>query len=496
MTSSTPAALEQIDIWETLRREVLKRAPALSRELEERATLQWQAVLPRDRAALALACALDMAPLTPTVRRHARMLLQQFEEDGLLDPLMGAGRVREEPLLPAYHDLSEKQRAAISHDLRWIQGEDFMAMLRDMPGPVAALETLDRRSRALRGNRGARFLLHLGYPMLVPDKARRRWMHRFGMIADGGETAKARYEALRAADAFAHHSGAKLAELDLFLSAFTGAGEGDLRDAAFCGATPQCRLCPLRPRCQYARFLEAHGKLNGDDKAARRNLSETFLPEDRPREKLATNGAESLTNAELLAIILRTGSGQEHAVELANRILRDAGSLERLARFSIAELTRLGGVGPVKAITIKASLELARRLSMSSSSDELVVTKARDVFEHLRGYFLERRKEQFLCLLLNTKNRVVRQVIVSEGTLNQSLVHPREAFQEAVKDSAAGVIFVHNHPSGDPQPSRDDRTITQRLVKAGEVVGIRVLDHIIIGRESYFSFADEGQLQA
>ncbi|MCC6545606.1 DNA repair protein RadC [Candidatus Sumerlaeota bacterium] len=221
-----------------------------------------------------------------------------------------------------------------------------------------------------------------------------------------------------------------------------------------------------------------------------------MLPEDRPREKLARAGAGSLTPAELLAILLRTGTDKEHAVELAAKILRTAGSLDRLAHMSIGELTRIEGLGPVKAVTIQAALELARRLSSSTTPDEQPsVTSSRDVYEHLRPYFLNRRKEQFVALLLNSKRRIQRQIVVSEGILNQSLVHPREAFQEAVKDSASAVIFAHNHPSGDPKPSRDDIAITHRLAKTGAILGIPVLDHVIVGGDNYYSFAESGTLE-
>src|SRR5690606_12999898 len=150
---------------------------------------------------------------------------------------------------------------------------------------------------------------------------------------------------------------------------------------------------------------------------------------------------------------------------------------------------------PVKAITIKAALELAKRLSHQRREERPRINTARDVFELLRGYFLDVRKEQFICLIMDTKGRVARRVVVSEGTLTQSLVHPREAFQEALKDSGASVIFAHNHPSGDPTPSRDDQLITHKLWRAGDLLGIRVLDHVIIGREKWFSFSDEGRLR-
>ena len=487
--------LEWIDAYETLRQRVLEETPGLSQTIQERLALNGRASAGRDRATLALVCALDLPDLTPAVRRHARVLLQSFEQEGYLDD-HGASFVSEDKL-PQYAELPAEQRGRLARDVNWIATDEFNAELGAAAGPVAALAMLERRAKILRGNRGARFLVLLGYPMVIPDRGRRRWMNRFGLLGELTENRGNRDEALRVLDDFARQTGANLLEADFLLGVFTGAIGSDAEGGAYCGNTPRCADCPIRSHCQFGRFLERHGDLVAPGtKPERRNLTDAYLPEERPREKLQAQGPDKLTNAELLAILLRTGSGKDHAVELSNKILRSAGSLDRLAKFSVAELTRIDGVGPVKAITIKAALELARRLAEAPvAAEEFNVTRSRDVFEKLRGYFLDRQKEQFVCLLLNTKNKLLRQVTISEGTLNQTIVHPREAFQEAIRDGASAVLFVHNHPSGDPTPSRDDRATTQRLVQTGEVVGIRVLDHIIIGRQSFFSFADAGELE-
>jgi len=221
-------------------------------------------------------------------------------------------------------------------------------------------------------------------------------------------------------------------------------------------------------------------------------------PEDeRPREKLRQRGVESLSDAELLALILRTGdaaSGRS-ALDLGRDLLADFGSLRTLAHASLTEICRIKGTGPAKASAIKAALQLGKKLS----ADRLLIgsdrfTSPAQVFNHYRHIMRDRRKEYFLTLLLDGKNRIVREVQVSEGSLNQSIVHPREVFNPAVRDSAAAMILLHNHPSGDPTPSREDREITRRLREAGELLGIKVLDHIIIGDESYISFVEQGLL--
>lgn len=221
-------------------------------------------------------------------------------------------------------------------------------------------------------------------------------------------------------------------------------------------------------------------------------------PEDeRPREKLLKRGAAALSDAELLALILRTGdgAGKTSAIDLGRALLVNfGGSLRALARAELNELQQVRGLGLAKAASLKAAFTLASRFK-----DRPLVTLDRfttpsQVFEYFHHELRDRQKELFLVLLLDSKNRITRKVTVSEGSLDQSIVHPREVFAPAVRESAAAVIFVHNHPSGDPAPSREDRDITRRLKEAGELLGIRVLDHLIIGDGSYFSFTESGQL--
>lgn len=220
-------------------------------------------------------------------------------------------------------------------------------------------------------------------------------------------------------------------------------------------------------------------------------------PEDeRPREKMQQRGVEALSDAELLAVILRTGdaASKRSALDLGRELLASFGNLKALGQASLAEICQVKGTGPAKAASIKAALQLGRKLA----ADRLLMANDRftspaQVADHYKPVLRDRRKEYFLILLLDGKNRIMREVQVSEGSLNQSIVHPREVFNQAVRDSAAAVILLHNHPSGDPTPSREDREITRRLKEAGDLLGIRVLDHIIIG-DSYLSFVEQGLL--
>ncbi|HEX2770601.1 MAG TPA: DNA repair protein RadC [Geobacteraceae bacterium] len=220
-------------------------------------------------------------------------------------------------------------------------------------------------------------------------------------------------------------------------------------------------------------------------------------PEDeRPREKLLKRGPETLTDAELLALILRTGdaSSKRSALDIGRELLQEFGDLRALAAASLTDICRNKGTGPAKAACLKAALELANRVKSRRLESSERYTSPQQIFEHYHFTYRDRRKEYFLALLLDGKNRIIREVQVSEGSLNQSIVHPREVFSPAVRESAAAIILVHNHPTGDPTPSREDIDITRRLKEAGELMGVRVLDHIIIGDGTFLSFVAQGML--
>jgi DNA repair protein RadC len=217
---------------------------------------------------------------------------------------------------------------------------------------------------------------------------------------------------------------------------------------------------------------------------------------DRPREKLLDKGAHALSETELLAIVLRNGNAStgETAIDHARLLLTRFGGLSGIDKASISELGSLKGIGPAKVAQIKASLEIARRVGNHKWEVGQPLRSSEDVFRHFRDSLGNEKRELFFVVLLNNKNRKIREVKISEGSLTASLVHPREVYNPVIRESAAAVIFVHNHPSGDPAPSQEDIEITRRLKEVGDLMGVRVLDHVVIGLERYYSFSDKGML--
>jgi len=214
--------------------------------------------------------------------------------------------------------------------------------------------------------------------------------------------------------------------------------------------------------------------------------------EDRPRERLARLGPEALRDAELIAIILRTGTRQEGAVALADRLIRHFGNLRGVSRASVEELQQVKGLGKVKAIEVKAALELGQRLAVFTDNNRPRIRSAEDVANLMMIPYKTAEVEEFKALLLNTKNEVVKIVDISTGSLDATVALPRDVFRQAVREGASAVIATHNHPSGDPEPSRDDIALTKRLDESANLLGLRFLDHIIFGDGKYISLQERG----
>ncbi len=215
---------------------------------------------------------------------------------------------------------------------------------------------------------------------------------------------------------------------------------------------------------------------------------------ERPRERLRLGGAGSLALAELIALVLRTGAPGATALELARALLDRFGSLDGIARAGDAELSGLSGMGPAKLASLRAALEIGARHAHTPLRPGARLGGPEEVWAHFAARQRAARQEVFSVLLLDTRHRLIREVAVSVGSLNQSLVHPREVYGPALRESAAAILVVHNHPSGDPKPSREDHDVTRRLVRVGQILGIPLLDHVVVAAQGYCSFARSGWL--
>lgn len=223
-------------------------------------------------------------------------------------------------------------------------------------------------------------------------------------------------------------------------------------------------------------------------------LIKDYRKEERPRERFLHDGAESLSNQELLAILLRTGTKSESVIDVANRIIHVFEGLRLLKEASVEELTSIKGIGEAKAIQLLASVELGRRIHCQNQLERYVIRSPEDGANYCMEEMRFLSQEHFVCLYLNTKNEVLHKRTIFIGSLNASIVHPREVYKEAFRRSAASIICLHNHPSGDPTPSREDIEVTKRLVECGKIIGIDLLDHIIIGEQKYVSLKEKGYI--
>ncbi len=366
-----------------------------------------------------------------------------------------------------------------------------------------AVACIRRRLPNLKGLTVYRFLAAIGYPVAVPSVDAMRFCRYIGLL-DEGEKAAAAEKYLALCERASRVTGVPVAQVGHLLAIYSGGHKLD-GHTPVCGKRPRCQVCSLAGRCSHYPTVAAAAAeataLSGTGKASPdRGLKiKDWAMDERPRERLLAG--ERLSNSELLAIILRTGSGRLSAVDLGRELMKEFQTLHDLEKASPQDIVgrmRGKGIGEAKAAEICAALELGRRVAQPAADTRLglrQVGSSREVFELCRPRYKAATQEEFLLLILNTKNRVQKEVSVSIGTLNSSIVHPRDVFRHALREAAAAVIFVHNHPSGDPAPSDEDILLTARLVDVGKLLGIQVLDHVIIGSHEFYSFADHRRLK-
>lgn len=216
---------------------------------------------------------------------------------------------------------------------------------------------------------------------------------------------------------------------------------------------------------------------------------------ERPRERLQQVGAENLSNEELLSIILKSGTKRKSVKELSIDILKEIGEIKNLRNITKETLQKIEGVGMVQALTILSVIELGKRVYLESSYDrKVILNSSSNIFEYMKYQLWDKKQEYFYCLYVNSKKELLERKLLFMGTVNRSIVHPREVFKHAYLCSASGIICVHNHPSGDISPSKEDIRLTNSLVEIGKLNGIPIIDHIIIGNDNYYSFYEEGEI--
>lgn len=215
---------------------------------------------------------------------------------------------------------------------------------------------------------------------------------------------------------------------------------------------------------------------------------------ERPRERLIRDGAQALSNQEIIALLLGSGTKSESVLQLAARVIQHFDGLKLLKEASVKELMDIRGIGEAKAVQLKAALELGRRIHQYPAEDRYVIRSPEDASSYMMEEMRHLQQEHFVALYLNTKNQVIHKQTIFVGSLNASIVHPREVFKEALRYSAASIICLHNHPSGDPSPSREDIDVTKRLIESGRMLGVEVLDHLIIGDQKFYSLKEKGHL--
>jgi len=331
-------------------------------------------------------------------------------------------------------------------------------------------------------------LCAIGYPAALPARETQRFLKNLGLLKLVGDTPEHRRSFFQIMERASRLSGHNLSQVDFLFRLYCGA-EKAKNVSATCSRKPACNKCTLQVNCPYGTF-------RGEEPAKESNPIKQWARDERPRERLLAG--ERLTNAELLGIILRTGTGTHSAVELGRQLMKEFKTLHALERASPMEIvSKVRGIGPAKAAEIKAAIELGSRVVRPAADERdgyQAVLGSTSVFDLYRTRYKAATQEEFLLLILNIKNKIQREVSISVGTINKSIVHPRDVFHHALREAAASVIFVHNHPSGDPTPSPEDNELTNRLYDAGKLLGIEVIDHVIVGAQRYYSYRDAGRL--
>jgi DNA repair protein RadC len=482
-----PDDLQIIDTIERIKAWLLAQRPQLS-EIAQRRLEDFQA----DHAIgyykeLLLAALTGADARAPSQLRQLSRVVRRWEEapeqsrhDIIAEdqPVFHArmGRARRQAVVEGLEALDQ-----IEGDARQA-GRSLGQRLRDASHPEEARKFLRKMAPAIKGLDAYRVLAAWNWPLILPDSRRQTLFFRLGALPRQASSAQGMARMVELGETIQRLTSEPLQTLDLMTGVFTGALSGFPRPLARCAVRPRCDDCPASSGCEHFKHRE---KPSGDEPRA---TIKDWDVHRRPRERLARHGPERLSDAELLAILLRTGTAKATAMELSHQILKRFGGLKGIDEAILAEICAAKGVGPVKGVTLKAAFELGKRLVREADDPGEFIHTSYDIFRRFQHRFGNVKKEEFHLLCLNTKHEVIHESMISLGSLSSNVVHPREAYRDAIRQAAAAVVFVHNHPSGDPAPSEQDQEVTRRLRESGKVLGIQMLDHVIVGQNRYYSF--------
>jgi DNA repair protein RadC len=485
--------IERVDCFERLHQHLLRHDPGLQKRIE---ALRPFAYRDQDLVfflthLVALLSGLDEQ--SAEGKRRIRRLVMELDEERPAESAHQQLILREQAQAgqKAFSETQRRNLRASFQNLKTLSddpartGRAFDAEMDRLEHLPARIDWIRRLLPCLTRLNAFRYLGRIGFPVIVPTGPCQTVLFRLGLLERTGGSLETQIRTCDVGESIASSLGRSVGEIDLWIRAFIGALSDLAPATALCSRVPHCEPCDLQSYCHYFRFRRPRAQ----DASAPLPLKQ-WRPTERPRERLVQHGASQMEDTELLAIVLRTGAGKINVLEMARRLLERFGSLRGIEDASLEELKSVHGIGTMKAIELKAVFELGRRLAFAPVEPGLTVMSSADLFASYRSRFDDVKQEEFHILMLDSKNRVIREEMVSRGGLDASVVHPREVFKPAIRASAASVIFIHNHPSGDPSPSPEDHLITEQLEEAGSLLHIRVLDHLVIGRDSYYSFAD------
>ncbi len=484
-----------INIIERMKSALFDSAPAIEHEwlaLREHTFEKKSHAFFREQLVATL---LEIDLSTAAGRRQIRRLITSLDQNEplarSLEVLLGASEAKARSLRVCdvtqknIHDLRDAMQRL--DDLASAENDGLPGLFRRCGNPTAIVETVSKAVPYLKGLKIYTFLQQSAVPMAVPDMSRQRIMFRLGLWSETGQTRPRLLAFQELCQSVARLTGEPVGAIDLLMGLYSGVILRKKQFVPLCLAKPLCDECPVNGLCAYHRY-------RGSEPTPDLSRMTDMKKENRPREKFERLGPAQINDAELLAILLRTGAAGKSALQVATNLLRVFETLEGLEVASLNELMSVKGIGRGKAIEIKAALEMGKRLFTRPLSRGVQITCSSDVFNAYHLRFRQSKQEEFVLLCLDSKQQVIKESSISVGTLTQCLVHPRDVFKEAIRESAHAVIFVHNHPSGDPHPSHADILLTQRLKEAGEMLSIKILDHIVIGDHRFYSFTDHKAL--